>query len=258
MNKVDVLQSPMALYRAGGDEDVWGRKLEVITVDASQVHEYLADGWYSHPYDVPDDDDREVGDTNSIYPSHAVGENISIDDAFVPIEQFDQLKAENAELRAKVDWYENNQHPAQSTQNTNREASVAGGSLYQEQGSMSNIKDEGELELANQQAIQEDAKQEAGDSEAVKATALDRIARDAIAAANTADGDKTIEDKRLDAIGDAAGTPINDDGMKDALDKAAKYEGSTNADLRELIAAAGKTYKQRDGRDELIAILESK
>lgn len=245
MNKIDVLQSPVALYRAGGDEDVWGRKLEVITVETDELSHYLEDGWYLHPYDVPGDDDQEIS------VSSVMGTSDSVAD------QNYQLKTENAELRAKVDWYENNQHPAQSTQNNNREASIAGGSSYQEQNSMSNVKD-GELELANQQAIQEEAKQEAGDSEAVKATALDRIARDAIAAANTADGDKTIEDKRLDAISDAAGAPINNDGMKDALDKAAKYEGSTNADLRELINAAGKTYKQRDGRDELIAILESK
>lgn len=43
------------IFQAGGDTHVWGRKLKTKTVAAEEVNNHLADGWYSHPSEVPDE-----------------------------------------------------------------------------------------------------------------------------------------------------------------------------------------------------------
>ncbi|HBD1828697.1 TPA: hypothetical protein KH816_005107, partial [Escherichia coli] len=43
------------IFQAGGDTKIWGRKLKTKTVDPDDVAVHLANGWYKHPDDVPDD-----------------------------------------------------------------------------------------------------------------------------------------------------------------------------------------------------------
>ena len=43
------------IYQAGGDTNVWGRKLKTKIVGQDEVAENLANGWYKHPNDVPDE-----------------------------------------------------------------------------------------------------------------------------------------------------------------------------------------------------------
>lgn len=43
------------IYQAGGDTKIWGRKLKTKIVDQDDVAEHLANGWYKHPHDVPDE-----------------------------------------------------------------------------------------------------------------------------------------------------------------------------------------------------------
>jgi len=43
------------IFQAGGDSKIWGRNLKTKTVDPDDVAEHLANGWYGHPNDVPDE-----------------------------------------------------------------------------------------------------------------------------------------------------------------------------------------------------------
>ena len=43
------------IYQAGGDTNVWGRKLKTKIVGQDEVAENLENGWYKHPNDVPDE-----------------------------------------------------------------------------------------------------------------------------------------------------------------------------------------------------------
>ncbi|MEB6533274.1 hypothetical protein MXM51_01750 [Pantoea stewartii] len=47
------------IFQAGGNTHVWGRKLQTKVVEEDDVNDYLANGWYSHPNEVPDE--KEIG-----------------------------------------------------------------------------------------------------------------------------------------------------------------------------------------------------
>lgn len=42
------------VFRAGTQDVIWGISLETAEIEASDVDEYVADGWYRHPFDVRD------------------------------------------------------------------------------------------------------------------------------------------------------------------------------------------------------------
>lgn len=53
------------IFQAGGDTHVWGRKLQTKVVESEEVNDHLANGWYSHPNEVPADSEP---DGNEISP----------------------------------------------------------------------------------------------------------------------------------------------------------------------------------------------
>lgn len=42
------------LFQPGTEQVIWGISLNTLEVDAHEVDEYLADGWYQHPFHVRD------------------------------------------------------------------------------------------------------------------------------------------------------------------------------------------------------------
>ena len=48
------LKEATMLFRPGTSEVVWGIPVDTITVDAHEVEDYLADGWYDHPWKARD------------------------------------------------------------------------------------------------------------------------------------------------------------------------------------------------------------
>jgi hypothetical protein len=64
------LREDTMLYREPTDDsdeqavqDIWGKRLEVMTVDASQVHEFLEAGWVTHPLDIGKSPEERAGFT---------------------------------------------------------------------------------------------------------------------------------------------------------------------------------------------------
>lgn len=53
------------LYQAGGDTKIWGRKLKTKVVAPHEVEDHVADGWYAHPHDVPEEELVGVGVSSS-------------------------------------------------------------------------------------------------------------------------------------------------------------------------------------------------
>lgn len=51
---VETLQERTTLFQSGDQQVIWGIPLNTIDVDAHEVDEYLADGWYAHPFEVRD------------------------------------------------------------------------------------------------------------------------------------------------------------------------------------------------------------
>jgi len=46
------MKSATMLYRLGSKEIIWGTPMDTVTVDADDIPEYLADGWFLHPNEV--------------------------------------------------------------------------------------------------------------------------------------------------------------------------------------------------------------
>lgn len=209
------MQNPTAMYKPGGNDDVWGRKMTTVTVDESQVSEMLADGWYLHPNDVPEDQTQleKVKAEAAEADAKAATEAREAANEAARIEQERADRERNQELM--------NLRQAQAT----RAKSI---DTTQEKTTVT-TKTKGELELAAQQAIQEQAKAETAANPAVQAEALARIADDAIAGAKVADGDTTREEDRLRQAEEAAGAPAANDGMKEALEKAAEASSDDQA-----------------------------
>lgn len=56
---VETLKERTTLFQAGDQQVIWGIPLNTIDVDAHEVDEYLADGWYAHPFGVRDAQEAE-------------------------------------------------------------------------------------------------------------------------------------------------------------------------------------------------------
>lgn len=52
------------LYKSGLGTKVWGKELQSKVVTDGDVEEYLAEGWFKHPQDVPDDLPIPYGESN--------------------------------------------------------------------------------------------------------------------------------------------------------------------------------------------------
>lgn len=48
------MRSPQMLFRPGSETIIWDIHLDTIIVDEHEVPEYLASGWYSHPFEARD------------------------------------------------------------------------------------------------------------------------------------------------------------------------------------------------------------
>lgn len=51
---VETLHERTTLFQVGNEQVIWGIPLNTIDVDAHEVEEYLADGWYAHPFHARD------------------------------------------------------------------------------------------------------------------------------------------------------------------------------------------------------------
>lgn len=52
----------ICIYRAGGDQDVWGKQLCVSQCDETELQDFEKEGWVNHPYllDCFDCDDAKA------------------------------------------------------------------------------------------------------------------------------------------------------------------------------------------------------
>lgn len=48
------MRSPCMLFRPGSETIIWDIHLDTIIVDEHEVPDYLASGWYSHPFEARD------------------------------------------------------------------------------------------------------------------------------------------------------------------------------------------------------------
>lgn len=54
MHFVETLSERTKLFQIGTEQVIWGISLNTIDVDSHEVDEYLADGWYAHPFEARD------------------------------------------------------------------------------------------------------------------------------------------------------------------------------------------------------------
>ena len=62
------------IFRPGDSEVIWGIRLDTKVVDAHEVEEHLADGWYRHPFEARDAAAAAASDDNGGEPAQNVAE----------------------------------------------------------------------------------------------------------------------------------------------------------------------------------------
>ena len=64
------MRSPVMLFKPGSETIIWDIHLDTLVVDEHEVPDYLAAGWYSHPWEVRDSVMSKVSEKIETSPEH--------------------------------------------------------------------------------------------------------------------------------------------------------------------------------------------
>lgn len=100
---VETLQERTTLFQAGNEQVIWEIPLNTIDVDAHEVDEYLADGWFKHPFDVRDAQAAEAQRVQQEASKKADEERLKKEDEEKRIKDEQGAEAERARLKREND-----------------------------------------------------------------------------------------------------------------------------------------------------------
>lgn len=94
------------VFRPGNSIVIWGINLDIAEVDEHEVPDYLADGWYSHPFEARDAAETETETeedadaalaVKSALAEEAIGLGIKVDGRWSPERLQKEIEAKKAQ-----------------------------------------------------------------------------------------------------------------------------------------------------------------
>lgn len=89
-------------------QDIWGKQLEVMTVDASEVQDYLAAGWVTHPLDLGKKPEERAG-----FKRDAGSGEKELAETRLALDTAEKLVDEQAKRIAELETERDNAHAAE-------------------------------------------------------------------------------------------------------------------------------------------------